>query len=811
MKGDLMQDLRYALRSLSKAPGFTVIVLLTLALGIGANTAIFTVLNTVLLRPLPFADSDRLVAVRETFGQGLTGSVAGPNVVDWRTRSHSFSGMLAFRGSSRALVGDGQPEQVFTAMVSADFFRTLGVTPALGRGFAVGEDQGVGSVAVLSDGLWRSRYAAAPDIIGRTITLSGQPYTVIGVAPAGFTYPGNAVAWLPLEYGLGRSAQRNSHSYDVIGRLAPGVSLEAARADLATVARTLEQEYPVENGGRGADVVPLAADTVKAARPVLLLLGGAALFVLLIASANVANLFLARAAVRQRELAVRSALGAGRWRLARQVLVEGVLLSMAGGAIGLLLASWGVDLLVALRPRGIPRLDEIGVDQATLAFALVVSVAVGVGFALFPALTLSHGDPAEAFRGEGRSVTGGRSGGRFRAALVVAQVSLALILLAGAALLVVTVRRLALIDPGFDPRGAYTFEFTIPPGKYPDRARHDQYLTRVVEAVSRVRDTRAAGATFYLPLGNGQVNGDFTIAGAPPAAPGREQYANFRMLTGDYFAALSIPLRRGRLLTSDDRAGAPHVAVVNETLARLAFPNQDPIGRRLTFGDGQDDPDWMEIVGVVADVKSNGLTVEPGPEIYVPLSQITPDLWTVFAPLPVSVVIRSDRDLETVGNAIRAAIRSVDPEQPVTGPSPAGELVAGAVARQRFGMLLLLAFGGLALLLAAVGVYGVMAYAVSQRTRELGIRLALGARPGTVRALVLGQGMLLAGLGIGLGLLGALMLGRLLVGLLYGVQPTDPRVLAVVTLLLATASILACLVPALRATRVNPVDALRSE
>jgi putative ABC transport system permease protein len=811
MKGDLMHDLRYVLRSLAKAPGFTFIVLLTLALGIGANTAIFTVLNAVLLRPLPFPDSDRLVAIRETFGQGLEGSVAGPNVVDWRTRSHSFSGMLALRASSRALVGDGEPEQVVTAMVSADFFRTLGVPPALGRGFADGEDQGVGTVAVLSDGLWRSRYAADPDIIGRTITLSGQPYTVIGVAPPGFTYPGNAVAWLPMEYGLSRSAQRSSHSYDVVGRLAPGVTLEAAQADLAAVARGLEKEYPDENGGRGARVVPLTADTVRAARPVLLLLGGAALFVLLIACANVANLFLARAAVRQRELAVRAALGAGRWRLARQVLVEGVLLSLAGGVIGLLLASWGVDLLVALRPRGIPRLGEISIDHATLAFALLVSVVVGMGFALFPAITLSQGDPADAFRGEGRGVTGARSGGRFRAGLVVAQVSLALVLLAGAALLVVTVQRLALIDPGFDPRNAYTFEFTIPPGKYPDRARHDQYLTRVVEAVSQVRGTRAAGATFYLPLGNGQVNGDFTLAGAPPAAPGKEQYANFRMVTGDYFSALSIQLRRGRLLAPDDRAGAPHVAVVNEALARMAWPNQDPIGQRLTFGDGQDDPDWMEVVGVVANVKTSGLTVDIGPEIFVPFAQITADLWTVFAPLPVSVVIRSDDNLETVGAAVRGAIRSVDPDQPVTGPSPAGELVAAAVARQRFGMLLLLAFGGLALLIAAVGVYGVMAYAVSQRTRELGIRLALGARPATVRALVLGQGMVLAGLGIGLGLMGALALGRLLVGMLYGVQPTDPRVLAAVSALLATACVVACLVPAVRATRVNPVDALRSE
>jgi putative ABC transport system permease protein len=811
MTDQLLHDVRYALRSLAKAPGFTAIVVLTLALGIGANTAIFSVLNAVLLRPLPFADPDRLVVVRETYGQGQTGSVSGPNLLDWRERSRGFAGLAAIRASSRALAGDGEPEEVFIAMVTADFFQVLGVAPALGRGFAPGEDRGTGTVAVLSDGLWRGRYGADPAILGRTIQLSGRPYTVIGVAPPGFDYPGRPQAWLPIELGVGREADRDHHGYFVIGRLAPGVTLERASADLAAVAREIERENPVTNAGRGAQVVPLTQDTVGRARPVLLLLGGAALFVLLIACANVANLFLARAGVRQRELAVRSALGAGRWRLARQVLVEGVVLSLVGGGLGVLLAFWGVDLLLALRPRGIPRLDEIALDPAALGFALLVSVAVGLGFALYPALTLSAGDPADAFRGEGRGVTSGRSGGRFRSGLVVAQVSLALVLLAGAALLVVTVRRLTLIDPGFKPEGAVTLQFTIPPGKYPDHVRQVDYIGRVLAEVRRVQGTRAAGATYYLPLGDGDVNGDFTVAGDPPAEAGHERYAGYRMVSGDYFGAMGIGLRRGRLLREDDRAGTPHVAVVSEALARQAFPDGNPIGRRITFGDGVEDVDWMEVVGVVADVRHAGLTMDPGPEIYVPFAQISPRLWAVFAALQVSVVIRTDTDLASLGVALKSTIHAVDPDQPVSGPHRAGELVAAAVAQQRFGMVLLLAFGGLALVLAAVGVYGVMAYAVSRRTRELGIRLALGARPGEVRALVLGQGLLLAGAGIALGLVCALLLGRLLVGLLYGVRPADPAVLAAVTALLAVASALASLVPAIRATRVNPVDALRSD
>jgi putative ABC transport system permease protein len=811
MMDTLRQDARFALRSLAKSPGFTLVVLLTLALGIGANTAIFSVVNGVLLRPLPYHEPERLIVVRETYGDGQIGTVAGPNLVDWRARSSGFERLAASRVRSLTVLGDGDPEEVTAAFVTSDFFPMLGVSPAMGRGFAAGEDQGEGSVAVISDGFWRTRFAADPRVVGRSISLSGKPYTIIGVAPPEMTYPGQSQLWVPAELTVGRAADRSSHSFDVLGRLKPGVTLERAEADLAAIARDLAREYPETNSGRGTVLIPLATDTLGPVRPALLLLSGAVAFVLLIACANVANLFLARAGARQRELAVRAALGAGRWRLVRQVLVEAVVLAVAGGILGILLASWGVELLLALRPRGIPRLQEIAIDGTALAYTLVVSLLVGLGFGLFPAISLSAHDPAESFRGEGRGSSDGRRRVRFRRALVVTQVSLALILLVGAALLVVTVRRLTLIEPGFEPNNAVTFQLPIPSAKYPDQARHTEFIGRVLAGVRALPEVRSAGAVFFLPLDAGDVTGDFTLEGAPPPAQGREPYAGYRMVSGDFFQAMGVLLRRGRLLGPDDRVGAPPVAVVNETFARRYLPGADPVGRRVTFGDGGEDAKYHEIVGVVADVRHLGLTTDPPPEIYVPFTQLAPDLWNVFSALTLSVVVRSDAPVEALAPALRAAIREVDAEQVVASMRPAGELVSAAIARQRFSMLLLLAFGALSLMLAGVGVYGVMAYTVSQRTRELGIRLALGARAASVRGMVLRQGLAMAVWGIGLGLLGAVALGRLLSGLLYGVSPADPLVLGAVAGLLGAASAVACLVPAVRATLVNPMDVLRRD
>ena len=807
----MRSDLRYALRSLAKAPGFTAVVLLTLALGIGANTAIFSVVNGILLRPLPYYQPERIAIVRETYGQGQRGTVSGPNYMDWRARNKSFEQLAAYRVRMLTALGEGEPEEVTAAFVSSNFFTMLGLPPGMGRGFAPGEDQGEGTVAVLTDGFWRTRFAADPKVLGRTLTLSGKPYTIIGVAPEGLNFPGQNQVYVPLELGVGRTAERTSHSIDVLGRLRPGVTLEAAQADFTALARQLEQEFPEGNAGRGAVLIPLTSDTLGPVRPALLLLAGAVTFVLLIACANVANLFLARAASRQREIAVRAAIGASRWRLARQVLVEALLLAGAGGLLGLLLAAWGVDLLLTLRPRGIPRLQEISIDATALAFTFVVSLLVGVGFGLFPALTLSAHDPADSFRGEGRGTSEGRRRVRFRSALVVAQVSLALVLLVGAALLVVTVRRLTLIEPGFDPEHAVVFSLPISATKYPDQVAHTAYIQRILGEVRATPDVRAAGAVFYVPLANGDVNGDFNFEGMPPLPAGRESYAGYRMVSGDYFAALGVPLRHGRLLEAGDRSGAPLVAVVNEAFVRRFVPGGAALGKRITFGDGTEDAVYREIVGVVADVRHQGLTIDPAPEIYVPFAQVPADLWSVFAMIPLSVVVRSEAPVERMAPALRTAVRSADPEQVVSQLRPAGELISGAIARQRFSMLLLLAFGVLALTLAAVGVYGVLAYTVSQRTRELGIRLALGARAAAVRALVLRQGLAMAFGGILLGLVSALALGRLLAGLLYGVSSADPLVLGTVSLLLAAASVLACLIPAIRATRVNPMDALRSE
>jgi putative ABC transport system permease protein len=810
MMNGLWQDIRYAVRSLTKSPGFTAVTLFTLALGIGANSAIFSVVNGVLIRPLPYADPDRLVVVRETYGDGEVGTVAGPNFLDWKTRTHQLQSLAAWRGIAVTLLGKGDPEEMPVALVSADFFRTLGVSPILGRGFLPGEDQGQGTVAVIGESLWRSRFGADPDILGRTLDLSGTPYTIVGVAPESMVYPGRVQLWLPLGFGLGRASDRDSHSYDVLARLKPDVSLADAQADMSAVARGLSSEYPATNTGRGAKVIPFVEDAVGTIRPALLLLTGAVAFVLLIACANVANLFLARASARSREVAVRAALGAGRRRLMQQALAEAVVLATVGGGFGLLVATWSVDALVALRPRGLPRLTDIAIDARVLGFTLAVSVGVGLLFGLVPALAAAHNDPADSFRGEGRG-TGGRRGARFRAGLVVAQVALALVLLAGAALLIVSVRRLAGVDPGFRPEGVSAFQFNVPSAKYQSADDQRHFVARVLDRLEAIPGATGAGAVFFLPLGDGNTTGDVSVEGEPPAAPGRERYAGYRIVMGDYVQSMGISLRRGRPLHDSDGAGERQVALVNEAFVRSFFGGRDPLGQRVTFGSPTDKPEWREIVGVVGDVHHEGLSQSAKPEIYVPAAQLDADFWTIFVPLPISFVVRSTLTSDVLFPAIKAAVHDVDAEQAVSRLRPISELVTDSVARYRFSMLLLTVFGALALCLAAVGVYGVMAYTVSQRTRELGIRLALGAGDASVRYLVLRRGLAMAGIGIGLGLGGAFALTRLLTNQLYGVSPTDPVVITAAAATLALVSVAACLVPAVRATRVDPVVALRSE
>jgi putative ABC transport system permease protein len=806
----LWQDVRYAVRSLAKSPGFTAVTLFTLALGIGANSAIFSVVNGVLIRPLPYPEPDRLAVIRETYSGGETGSVSGPNFLDWKARAHDFASLAAWRGIGVTFLGAPEPEEMPAALVSTDFFRTLGVTPILGRALLPGEDRTGTRVAVIGESLWRTRFGADRAVLGRTLDLSGTPYTIIGVAPASLAYPGRAQLWLPLGVGEGQAAERGSHSYDVIGRLKPGVTLDQAQADLAAVARALAQEYPETNATRGTTVIPFAEDAVGSVRSALLLLTGAVAFVLLIACANVANLFLARASARAREVAVRAALGAGRARLMQQALAEAVVLSVCGGAIGLLVATWSVDALLALRPRGIPRLTDIAIDSRVLAFTLAVSLGVGLVFGLVPALAAARHDPADSFRGEGRG-TSGRRGGRFRAGLVVAQIALALVLLAGAALLIVSVRRLAGVDPGFRTEGAAAFQFNVPSAKYQGADAQRRFVTRVLDRLRAIPGATDVGAVFFLPLGGGDMNGDISVEGEPAAAPGHERYAGYRVIMGDYLQSMGISLRRGRPLGATDVGGQRLVGVVNEAFVRSFLPGRDPLGLRVAFGSPTDGPEWREIVGVVADVHHNGLSRPAEPEIYVPAAQIAPDFWRNVVALPISFVVRSTVPPESLFPAVKAAVHEVDPEQPLSRLRPISELVSDAVARYRFSMLLLTVFGGLALCIAAVGVYGVMAYTVSQRTRELGIRLALGAGVGSVRHLVLRRGLGMAAAGIALGLGGALALTRLLASQLFEVSPTDPAIMAAAAATLALVSVAACLIPAARATKVDPVVALRSE
>ena len=806
----LWQDIRYALRSLAKAPGFTAVTLFTLALGIGANSAIFSVVNGVLIRPFPYLEPDRLVLIRETYGGGEEGSVSGANMLDWQTRAHSFQSMAAWRGISVTLLGSGEPEEMPAALVSSDFFRTLGVPMLKGRGLVPGEDHGQGTVAIIGESLWRTRFGADPGILGRTLNLSGTPYTVVGVAPTALDYPGRTQLYLPLGFGVGRANDRDSHSYDVVARLKPGATLPAAQLDMSAVARGLATEYSQTNTGRGAVVLSFADDMVGSIRPALLLMLGAVGFVLFIACANVANLFLARASSRTRELAVRAALGAGRRRLMQQAMAEAVVLSLLGGALGMLVATWSVDALLALHPRGIPRLSGIEVDGRVLAFTLLVAFAVGALFGLVPALAAAHHDPAESFRGEGRG-TSGRQGNRFRSGLVVTQVALALVLLVGAALLIVSVRRLAGVNPGFQPEHASTFQFSVPSAKYDGADAQRGFVSRVLAQLEAIPGVSHVGAVYFLPLGNGNTNGDVSIEGEPAAAPGKERYAGYRIVMGDYLESMGIAVRRGRAIRPTDAGGQPLVAVVNQAFARAFFPGQDPMGKRVTFGAPDSTAEWRQIVGVVGDVHHDGLSAPAQPELYVPASQLSADFWTIFVPLPISFVVRSSLPTTSLFPAIKAAVHDVDPEQAVSQLRPVSELVSDSVARYRFSMLLLTVFGALALIIAAVGVYGVMAYAVSQRTRELGIRLALGASRSSVQYLVLGRGLGMAAIGIGIGLAGALALTRLLVSQLFGVSPTDPAVLAAAVGTLAAVSGVACFIPAFRATRVDPVITLRSE
>jgi predicted permease len=801
------QDLRYAARMLRKSPMFTAIAVLSLALGIGANTAIFSVVNGLLLRPLPYPDPEQIVDVwhtppQESFPGMDRFSVSPANYLDWKSQSESFESMAAYQGGGFSLSLGDTPVPVEGALVSAEFFSVLRSTASLGRTFLPEEEQlGRHQVVLLSDGLWQRAFGADRNLIGQTLTLDSQKFTVVGIMPAGFQFPQEAELWVPLAWDEKERQTRAIHDYGVMARLKPGVSLAKAQAEMSTISSRLEQQYPEANKGWGAVIIPLQEDLVGDLRQALIVLFSAVGFVLLIACANVANLMLARGANRQKEIAIRIALGATRGRIVRQLLSETVLLAIAGGLLGLLLAGWGSGVLVQLSSGNLPNSGDIGIDRWAFGFTLLISLAAGIVAGIAPAFQFSASNTSETLK-QGTGRTGGSSAKqRTRKALVVSEVVLSLILLIGAGLMIRSFWKLQQVDPGFDTRNTLTMSVGLPTTKYPDARQHAAFFDRVLEQVGATPGVISAGATTTLPLTGGGSTQPFTIEGQSEQLVAEQPTAKVRYVSPDYFRTMGIPLRQGRAFNDQDRDTSVQVVIISEAMARQFWKGEDPIGKRLTPSFHlQQGP--REIVGVVGDVKS-GLDSDALPVMYISYKQ---------APRPyMTIVARTASDPQNFTRAISQAIYAVDKEQALWNVRTMEQLIHSSVAGRRFNMTLLITFAGLALVLAAVGVYGVMNYSVTLRRRELGIRLALGAQTGDVMRLVLGQGLMLTVTGVGVGLVAAYALTRVMESLLYGVTATDFLTFASVSGVLVAVGLLASYLPARRATKVDPMIALRSE
>jgi putative ABC transport system permease protein len=820
--GAIWQDIRYGVRVLLRRPGFTAAAVFVTALGLGASTAIFSVVSAVLLRPLPFDEADRLVYLTARDAQHESVSLSWPDFADWRAQSRAFERVAAYNRDSYNLTGDGAPERLQAAQVTADLFPVLRVEAARGRVFTEEEDKaGAGPVVLLSYGLWQRRFGGDAGLVGRQITLNGRGYTVVGVMPKEFAFPIRTELWVPLGPLYQPSWQnRNNHlGLSGVARLKPGATLEQARADLDTVAANLEKQYPDTNRGERASVTPLREIYVRDIRLALWTLAGAVLFVLAVACANVANLLLARGAARRGEMAVRSALGASRWRLARQMLVESLLLSLAGGAAGLLLAEWGVGLILSVRPDYIPRASEIGVDGGVLLFAAAVSLLTGVLFGLVPALQASKPDLQEALKEGARSTAWAR--GTFRSALVITEVALTVVLLVGAGLLLRSFERLQRVDPGFTYQHLLKFNLTLSAQKYPDEQRQINFIREVLPKLGALPGVEGAAVSSGLPLGYNGWQTPFLIDGRPLPPSAQTPAMDVTAVSPGYFRTMGIPLLEGRdFAEEDDRRwlggkslqgldeGARAVAGVNEIIvdeefARRYWPNEDAVGQRVRFGASADSP-ALTVVGVVGRVKMAELRADSDRvQGYLPYFQ--------FPTRSLGIVVRSSRDTEQTAAAVRREVMSVDREQPLYSVRTLAEMRAATLAPETLNLSLLSVFAGLALALAAVGIYGVVAYTVAQRTHEIGVRMALGARGRDVLRMVVGRGMTLALVGVGAGLAGALLLTRVMQSLLFGVSATDPLTFAAVALLLAAVALLACVVPARRATKVDPMVALRYE
>lgn len=798
----MFQDLRFGWRMLCRQPTFSLAAICALALGIGSTTLIFSVVNAVLLRPLPYGQADRLVRIEERHQHGTPSNVSYANFRDLGEQMTTLEQIAASRFWSANLSGNGaEPERVNSALVSANFFGALEMAPLMGRTFLPEEDQPDGvPVTVLSYKLWQRRYGGDPQIIGKSIQVSDVERTVIGVMPQSFQFPTNTELWTPLIANGDLRDNRRSHLLMVIARLKPGALLEQANAELAACARRIEQANPGIDPNLSLGPTLLQERMVSGMRGALLALLAAVGCLLLIACANVANLLLARAAAREKEMAVRAALGAGRLRLLRQLMTESLLLAGLGGALGWAIVYWGVKLIATLDPFALPRINEVTVDGRVLGFALLATIGTGLLFGSAPALHLPQFSLQTALKEGGRN-TAGTHRRRLRQTLVITEVALALVLLVGAGLLLNSFWRLLRVQHGFNPQNVVTFNLFLSNTRYPDGARQVNFLQRVLERVTSLPGVQAAGMTTTVPLTGGPAT-DFEIEGRPPAIVGQEPLADIRITDQHYFRAMGIPLRAGRYFSERDSATAPRVMIVNETLARRYFPNENPVGRRLTMKDWGP-PLTGEIVGVAGDVKENGLDAATQPEIYWPYPQF---------PSPFnSLIVKTLGDPLQLVAAVKSQIWAVDREQPIANVTTMSDVIAASVANRRFNLWLFGLFAACALLLAAIGIYGVISYTVAQRMHEIGVRMALGAGRRDVLKLILGQGMALTITGVVLGWLAALGLTRWLKSLLFEVSPTDSATFLAIALLLTLVALIACYLPARRATKVDPLIALRQE
>ncbi len=821
---NIWQDLRYGARMLLKNPGITFVVILALALGIGANTAIFSVVDAVLLRPLPYDQSDQLVFLNETAKSMDEISISYPNFTDWRDQNKVFEKIGVYNRGSYNLTGVGEAERITTAQMSADLFAALRANPELGRLYTNDEDKPEGTpVVVLSYGLWQRRFGGQPGILNQQLTLNGKSYTVIGVMPQGFQFPSRAEMWVPVGQLSGQASWKSRGNHPGlygVARLKPGVSLEQAQAEMNLIGSNLEKQYPNDIAGNGIQVRQMKELFVGDVRRPLWVLFAAVAFVLLIACANIANLLLARAQSRQKEMAIRSAMGAGRWRIARQLLTESVLLALIGGTLGMLVAQWGIKLILYISPDAIPRSREISLDWRVLAFTIGLSFVTGVLFGLVPALQAGVVDVHETLKETGRGTSRKHW---LRSSLVVVEVATTLVLLIGAGLMIRSFYRLQNVNPGFSYDHLTSFTIALPRAKYASPEQRHQFFSRLLEDLRQLPGVEHTAAASGLPLGNNGWQTSFTVEGQPPPAPGQTPLMEACLVTPDYFRVMSIPLKSGRFFDDhDDRSSiagkdlsdlnenememaALNSIIVDEEFARRYWPNEEPVGKRIRMGGGTEPrAPLLTVVGVVGRVKMEGLSQDSRRvQGYFPYAQ-TPGGG-------MTVIIKAAGDPNQLIAGARQQVKAIDPDQPIYGVRTMDEIRAESVAPEKLNLTLLSIFAGIALVLAIVGIYGVMSYSVTQRTHEIGIRMAIGAEPRDVFKMIIGQGMILALIGVVLGLIGAFALTRLMTTMLFGVEPTDPLTFAAIAVLLTVVALVACYLPGRRATRVDPVVSLRYE